>query len=256
MFVVSAVLGVAFALQVPPSGLVTRDSRTAQPYRIPAPTDTGAFAARAVTPPVIDGKDDDPVWRDAPPITAFTQWQPTEGKEAALPHRGESRVRRREPVRVRARVRPAPRQHHSPARAARHIHAVGHDLAVHRLVPRPAHGLRVRRERRRCEDRSGDLRRRQRGRRVGRRVGRRHDGSTRSAGRPSFAFRSRRCATARDRSAHVRLHDRSRHLSIRRARELAGVQPIEARHGVAARHARGTRRSRDAAPHSRRCRTS
>jgi Domain of unknown function (DUF5916)/Carbohydrate family 9 binding domain-like len=81
MFVVSAVLGLAFALQVPSSGLVTRDARTAQPYRIPAPTDTGAVAVRAVTAPVIDGRDDDPVWRDAPPITAFTQWQPTEGKE-------------------------------------------------------------------------------------------------------------------------------------------------------------------------------
>ncbi|MEP6872073.1 MAG: DUF5916 domain-containing protein [Anaerolineaceae bacterium] len=30
---------------------------------------------------MIDGKDDDQVWREAPPITAFTQWQPTEGKK-------------------------------------------------------------------------------------------------------------------------------------------------------------------------------
>jgi hypothetical protein len=30
---------------------------------------------------VIDGKDDDAVWREAPPITGFKQWQPTEGKE-------------------------------------------------------------------------------------------------------------------------------------------------------------------------------
>ena len=35
---------------------------------------------RTSTPPVIDGKDDDAVWRDAPPITAFTQWQPTEDR--------------------------------------------------------------------------------------------------------------------------------------------------------------------------------
>lgn len=47
---------------------------------VPAPTDTGAVAIRADTPPVIDGKDDDAIWRDAPPITAFLQWQPTEGK--------------------------------------------------------------------------------------------------------------------------------------------------------------------------------
>ena len=36
---------------------------------------------RASTPPLIDGKDDDAVWRDVPPITAFKEWQPTEGKE-------------------------------------------------------------------------------------------------------------------------------------------------------------------------------
>jgi hypothetical protein len=35
---------------------------------------------RAEAAPVIDGKDDDAVWRTAPPITAFKQWQPTEGK--------------------------------------------------------------------------------------------------------------------------------------------------------------------------------
>ena len=46
-----------------------------------APTDSDAFAVRATTPPVIDGRDDDPVWRIAPPITAFTQWQPTEGRD-------------------------------------------------------------------------------------------------------------------------------------------------------------------------------
>src|SRR5881227_238022 len=45
------------------------------------PTDTGAVATRAVIAPVIDGKDDDQVWREAPPITAFTEWQPTEGKQ-------------------------------------------------------------------------------------------------------------------------------------------------------------------------------
>src|SRR5690348_6044519 len=48
---------------------------------VPLPTDSSAFAVRAEAPPVIDGKDDDDVWRAAPPITAFQQWQPTEGKE-------------------------------------------------------------------------------------------------------------------------------------------------------------------------------
>jgi hypothetical protein len=45
-----------------------------------ATIDTAAVATRAATPPVIDGSDADPVWHQAPVITAFTQWQPTEGK--------------------------------------------------------------------------------------------------------------------------------------------------------------------------------
>jgi hypothetical protein len=45
------------------------------------PTDTGVTATHADAPPVIDGKDEDAVWRTAPPITGFKQWQPTEGKE-------------------------------------------------------------------------------------------------------------------------------------------------------------------------------
>ena len=47
---------------------------------VPPPTDTGAVAVRAASAPTIDGKDDDVVWRDAPPISSFLQWQPTEGK--------------------------------------------------------------------------------------------------------------------------------------------------------------------------------
>jgi hypothetical protein len=52
------------------------------PAQLPRP-DTArvsTVAVRARRPPVIDGRDDDPVWREAPPITDFTQWQPTEGK--------------------------------------------------------------------------------------------------------------------------------------------------------------------------------
>jgi hypothetical protein len=41
---------------------------------------TAAVAIRARRPPVIDGRDNDPVWQEAPTITAFTEWQPTEGK--------------------------------------------------------------------------------------------------------------------------------------------------------------------------------
>jgi uncharacterized protein DUF5916/cellulose/xylan binding protein with CBM9 domain len=37
-------------------------------------------ATRATRPPVIDGRDNDSVWKQAPPITDFATWQPTEGK--------------------------------------------------------------------------------------------------------------------------------------------------------------------------------
>ena len=56
---------------------------THRPVR--AATDTGVTATRAEVAPVIDGKDADEVWRDAPPITAFTQWQPTEGQKPRFP---------------------------------------------------------------------------------------------------------------------------------------------------------------------------
>ena len=49
-----------------------------------AQSDTGAkvstVAVHARRPPIIDGRDNDPVWQEAPPITQFTDWQPTEGK--------------------------------------------------------------------------------------------------------------------------------------------------------------------------------
>jgi hypothetical protein len=41
---------------------------------------SSTVAIYATQPPIIDGRDNDPVWRQAPPITEFTQWQPTEGK--------------------------------------------------------------------------------------------------------------------------------------------------------------------------------
>jgi hypothetical protein len=39
-------------------------------------------AAPAVRPPLIDGRDDDQVWRETPAITQFEEWSPTEGKAA------------------------------------------------------------------------------------------------------------------------------------------------------------------------------
>ena len=49
---------------------------------IAAQSDTAKIttvAVHASRPPIIDGRDNDPVWREAPPITDFVQWQPTEG---------------------------------------------------------------------------------------------------------------------------------------------------------------------------------
>jgi len=50
-----------------------------------APNATTAVAHRAVTPPVIDGKDNDDVWREAPVIKDFRQFQPTEDADPSLP---------------------------------------------------------------------------------------------------------------------------------------------------------------------------
>jgi len=81
MIGVAALLGLALSLQVSQQVPTRADAGPSTPLRIAAPTDTSAVAAHADAPPVIDGKDDDEVWRTAPVITRFTQWQPTEGKE-------------------------------------------------------------------------------------------------------------------------------------------------------------------------------
>src|SRR6266480_4473529 len=42
-------------------------------------------ATHAAQPPVIDGRDDDGVWREALPITGFEEWRPSEGGSPKLP---------------------------------------------------------------------------------------------------------------------------------------------------------------------------
>jgi len=59
----------------------TRPVQSADP---PPPVRTVA-ATRAARAPVIDGRDDDPVWREAPAITEFQEWRPTEGGPPKLP---------------------------------------------------------------------------------------------------------------------------------------------------------------------------
>jgi len=49
-----------------------------------APNATTTMAQRAATPPVIDGKDNDDVWRLAPVIKDFRQFQPTENADPSF----------------------------------------------------------------------------------------------------------------------------------------------------------------------------
>ncbi len=57
------------------------DSNHLQSQGHPQPhNQLAAVATHATHAPDIDGRDNDPVWRDARPITDFIQWQPTEGK--------------------------------------------------------------------------------------------------------------------------------------------------------------------------------
>ncbi|MEP6731092.1 MAG: DUF5916 domain-containing protein [bacterium] len=59
----------------------TRTDTASRPLRVGAPTDSIAVAIRTSAAPVIDGIENDSIWRAAPVISAFRQWQPTEGKE-------------------------------------------------------------------------------------------------------------------------------------------------------------------------------
>jgi Carbohydrate family 9 binding domain-like/Domain of unknown function (DUF5916) len=86
----NALLALTVSLQVPDQAPTHADQRPPVSLRIGAPTDTGATAIRADVAPVIDGRDDDAVWRTAPPITGFKEWQPTEGKAARF--RTEAKV--------------------------------------------------------------------------------------------------------------------------------------------------------------------
>ncbi len=64
--------------------------RIPDPVVIPAPTATGATAARAAVPPTIDGQDSDEIWRTAPAITQFRQHDPVEDGDPRF--RTEARV--------------------------------------------------------------------------------------------------------------------------------------------------------------------
>ncbi len=57
----------------------------ADPLHLTPPPVTTVAAVRAIQPPVIDGRDDDAVWRKAQTITAFQEWRPSEGGPPKLP---------------------------------------------------------------------------------------------------------------------------------------------------------------------------
>src|SRR5512146_907470 len=76
-----AALGLLAVLQVPEVGHRSAGPSTTATRLVPPVTDSSAVAIRAAIPPVIDGADDDSVWRVAPPITGFREWRPAEGKE-------------------------------------------------------------------------------------------------------------------------------------------------------------------------------
>ena len=63
--------------------LALQSSSSLPPPRTPSATT--AVAQRATTPPVIDGKDNDEVWRLAPAIKDFRQFAPTEDADPSFP---------------------------------------------------------------------------------------------------------------------------------------------------------------------------
>ncbi len=60
--------------------LLPQGQSASRPDPAPEPSAGVAEAVRAPRAPVIDGRDDDPIWREARPITDFKEWQPNEGR--------------------------------------------------------------------------------------------------------------------------------------------------------------------------------
>jgi hypothetical protein len=76
---VTAIFGILLALQAQ------------APTVVPPPSTASAVrATRAATPPVLDGRDDDAIWRAAPAIDGFLEARPTEGAAPKL--RTEARL--------------------------------------------------------------------------------------------------------------------------------------------------------------------
>ena len=94
MIGVVALLGLTLALQSPDAAVIPQGTPPAPHVRrpTPPPTDTGVVATRSEAPVTIDGIEEDAVWREAPAITAFRMWRPTEGGEVRSGFKTEARV--------------------------------------------------------------------------------------------------------------------------------------------------------------------
>jgi hypothetical protein len=91
MIGVVALAGLLLSLQAPGQSPGAAGASSTPPVHR-APTDTGVMATRADVAPLIDGRDDDAIWRVAPGITAFRQWRPTEGKAPRPGFKTEAKI--------------------------------------------------------------------------------------------------------------------------------------------------------------------
>ena len=82
MIALTAFLGIALTLQAPQASPSRAVSPATPSTQIAPPTDTSAVALRSESPPVIDARDADRVWQQAPVIDRFQEWRPNEGKPA------------------------------------------------------------------------------------------------------------------------------------------------------------------------------
>jgi hypothetical protein len=79
--IASALLGLALSLQAIQKVPARVDVGASARATVPPPTDSSATAFRAEAPPVIDGRNTDPVWAATPVISQFQEWRPNEGKK-------------------------------------------------------------------------------------------------------------------------------------------------------------------------------
>src|SRR2546425_7476369 len=79
-------------LGLPLLAAVTLSSQSQDPPPPPPPPPAPAsrvIATRAAQPPVIDGRDDDAVWREGQPITGFQKGRPPQGGPPQPPTQGK-----------------------------------------------------------------------------------------------------------------------------------------------------------------------